>query len=569
MEKRIFEQYLDQVEFKDKDDFLKNYHVNVPENYNFAYDTLDELARKNPDGPALLYTTPEGKERLFSFSEMKRYSDKTASFLWSQGIRKGDKIMLILKRHYQYWYCVLALHKIGAVAVPAMCQLTAKDLSYRFNAAGVKMVIATGDGNEVEYIDQIAAKCPDLALKAVTGTEKAGGDWLDFDAEIEQADENWVRPTGEQMTQNGDMMLMYFTSGTTGFPKMAWHDFTYPLGQMMGGVYWHRVQKGKLHLTISDTGWAKASWGKIYGQWLGEACIFVSDFDRFNADDILKAIEKYRITTFCAPPTMYRFLVKMDLSKYDLSSLEHCCSAGEALNSEVIVQWYNQVGVQVCEAFGQSETTPICATVAPYMTPIPGAMGMAAPGWRVVLVDEDGLEVGSGQPGEVCVRTDKIGGGKPVGLFCGYYRSDELTNEAWHDGLYHTGDMAYRDENDYYWYVGRVDDIIKASGYRIGPFEVESALIEHPAVLEAAVTGFADPVRGYVVKATVVLVPGYEQSDELAKEIQDHVKRVTAPYKYPRIIEFVEELPKTISGKIRRMEIRMRDEMKNKESKQV
>lgn len=562
MATRIFEQYLDKATFHDREDFEQNYHINVPENYNFAYDTMDELARRNPDGPALLYDNPNGDVKNFTFADIKRLSDKAANYFSSLGLGKGDKVLLTLKRHYQYWYCQLALHKIGAVAVPAMCQLTAKDFQYRLNAAGISAVIATADGDTTKFIDEAAKNAPTLKAKLVVGDAKAVNGWQNLDAGIEAASEVWKRPTGENATHNEDMMLLYFTSGTTGMPKMAWHDYTYPLAHILTASYWQQVQAGKPHLTISDTGWAKAAWGKFYGQWLGEACVFVYDFDRFQADDILKQIEKHQIVTLCAPPTMYRFFVKMDLTKYSLSSLEHCCSAGEALNSEVIAQWKNQVGLDIYEAFGQTETIPMCITASPYIEPIPGAMGVASPGWRVVLVDDDGLEVGTGQSGEVCVRTDKAGGGKPVGLFCGYYNSQSTTDEKWHDDLYHTGDMAYRDENGYFWYVGRSDDIIKASGYRIGPFEVESALMEHPAVMEAAVTGFADPERGYVVKATIVLAPGYEASDDLAREIQDHVKRVTAPYKYPRIIEFVDELPKTISGKIRRMVLREADENK-------
>ncbi len=561
-DKRLFEQYVSRAEFSDLKDFRDHYKVVVPDTFNFGYDVVDALGASKPDKLAMLWVGREGQERRFTFGDMKTYSDKAANFFWSQGIRKGDMVLLVLKRHHQFWFCMTALHKIGAVAIPATHLLTTKDFVYRCNAASVSAIVCTGDHQVKEIVDEAAPECATLRLKAVTGGQKAGGDWLDFDACLEEASESWMRPTGDDATKNSDMMLLYFTSGTTGYPKMVWHDYTYPLGHIMTGVYWHRVMADGLHFTIADTGWGKAVWGKLYGQWLGETAVFTYDFDKFDAADILEKMQRHKVTTFCAPPTMFRYLIKAGIENYDLSALKHACTAGEALNPEVFHKWKEHTGLEIFEGFGQTETTVVCVTCHPYMKTRVGAMGLPSPGYRVVVVDENEEEVGAGVTGEICIRTDEAGGGKPFGLFSGYYRDDELTRKVWHDGLYHTGDTAYKDESGYLWYVGRTDDVIKSSGYRIGPFEVESALLEHPAVLEAAVTGVPDPTRGFLVKATIVLSPGYAGSDELTKELQQHVKTVTAPYKYPRLIEYVDVLPKTISGKIRRVEIRERDREK-------
>jgi acetyl-CoA synthetase len=561
----LYEKYVGKPrdEFSTLWDLQKSFKVNIDGDFNFAYDVLDLLGTEQPDKLAMLWVGNDGEERRFTFGDMKRLSDKTANYLAGLGIKKGDMVMLVLKRGYQFWYTLLALHKIGAVAVPATHQLMKKDYVYRFNAASIKMVIATGDNDTVETITEALPECPELQLRAVTKHVKAKNGWLDFDAGVEAASDVWVRPTGENATHNTDMMLMAFSSGTTGMPKMVCHDFTYPLGHILTACFWHRVENGGLHLTISDTGWLKSLWGKIYGQWLGESAVFVYDFEKFSAADILDKMAKYKITTFCAPPTMYRYMIKEDVESYDLSSLKHCTTAGEALNPEVFKQWQNKTGLKIFEGFGQSETTLCCLTVFPWMQPKLGAMGMPAPGYRMAICDESGNELDAGMAGEICIRIDEEGGGKPFGLSNCYFRDEEMSARTWCEGLFHTGDIAYRDEEGFLWYVGRKDDIIKSSGYRIGPFEVESVLMEHPSVMEAAVTGVPDPDRGAVVKASIILAPGYQPSEELKKELQEYVKHTTAPYKYPRIVEFVDALPKTISGKIRRVEIREKDKKDN------
>ena len=540
------------------EDLYRNFSIKCPDDFNFAYDVLDTLAQEKPDSLAMLWLSKDGEEKRITFAEMKRYTDKTANYFYSLGIRKGDFVLLVLKRSYLFWYAILALHKIGAVAVQATHLLTAKDYVYRCQKGGIKMAVITGDGDCTEHFDEAVYECPNVELKAVSGHKDAGEGWLDFEAGIEAASEDWQRPTGKEATKATDIMIMAFSSGTTGYPKMVSHDFTYPFGHLMTGVFWHRVEPGGLHFTISDTGWLKSLWGKLYGQWLGESAVFTYDFDTFSGADILEKLEKYKITTFCAPPTMYRFMLKEDVTKYDLSSLKHCCTAGEALNPEVFNKWRETTGLRIFEGFGQSETTLCCSTLYPWVQPRPGSMGLPTPGYQLVIVDENGQEVDPGVTGEICIKADSQDN-KPKGLFMGYYNDEASTQKSWHDGLYHTGDTAYRDELGFLWYVGRNDDIIKSSGYRIGPFEVESALAEHPAVLESAVTGVPDPIRGFNVKATIVLANGYEPSEELIKELQDHVKKTTAPYKDPRVIEFVSELPKTISGKIRRVEIREKD----------
>lgn len=547
--------------FTSYEDLKNNFKITAGPNFNYAFDVLDVLAEEKGDELAMLWLSNNKEERRFTFGDMSRLSSKAANFFESLGIKAGDKVLLVLKREYQFWYALLGLHKIGAVAVPASNMLLAKDYVYRCNAAGIKAAIISGNGDMTDHFDEALPDCPDVKLKLVTNCPNKLG-WIDFDKGVEEASDYF--PREKNTCKASDTMLMFFSSGTTGYPKMVGHDYYYPLGHLLTGCFWHRVEEGGLHFTISDTGWGKALWGKIYGQWLGESAVFTYDFDRFHADDILALIEKYKVTTFCAPPTMYRYFIKEDLKKYDFSALHHCTTAGEALNPEVYNRWLESTGLSIYEGFGQTETTLSCLTVYPWMTPKLGSMGLPAPGYDLIICDEDGREVSPGITGEICVRVGTDSDDKPYGLFRGYYNDPEQTAAAWHDGLYHTGDTAYKDEMGFLWYVGRTDDVIKSSGYRIGPFEVESVLMEHPAVLEVAVTGMPDPDRGFVVKATIVLAKGWEPSPELTLELQNHVKKTTAPYKYPRVIEYVDNLPKTISGKIRRVDIRNRD-LQNKQ----
>ena len=553
---RIFEKYA-QANFSSYEDFHRNFKINVPDRFNFAYDVLDELARTKPDKTALYWTNEAGEKRLFSFADMKRLSDKAANYLTSLGIGKGDMVMIILKRDWQFWYTIMALHKIGAVTIPATHLLTAKDITYRVNAASVKAIICTGSGNVAQHIDD-AQDVPTLKYKLICGDRDG---WLNYDRGVEEASEDFARPAPENSPANDDMMLLYFTSGTTGMPKMVAHSFTYPLGHIPTAVFWHNADPDGLHLTVSETGWAKSVWGKLYGQWLAETAIFVYDHEKFVPANMLRAICEHKVTTFCAPPTVYRYFIKEDLSQYDFSHMKWATTAGEPLNPEVYHQFYKATGLKLYEIYGQTELVVTVGTFI-WMEPKPGSMGKPSPLFDVDIVNGAGEPCKWGEAGEIVVRTDK---GVNPGMFLGYYRDEELTRKVWHDGMYHTGDVAWRDEDGYFWYVGRTDDVIKSSGYRIGPFEVESALMEHPAVLETAITGVPHPERGQVVKATIVLAKGYQPSDELAKELQEHVKRVTAPYKYPRVIEFVDELPKTISGKIRRVELRERDRNKQGE----
>lgn len=545
-------------DFSTLEDLMRNYKVTSPDNFNYGFDVVDELARQTPDALAMLWVSKYGEERRFTFRDIALLSSKAANAFRSLGIRKGDAVLLVLKRSYQFWYALIGLHKLGAIAVPATHLLMAKDYVYRCNAGNIKMILANGEGEITRHVDEAMPECRTAQIKACIGCGGREG-WLDFDELVQRQSDSFPRPEGEEATVATDRMLMFFSSGTTGYPKMVWHNFNYPLGHILTGCFWHRVREGGLHFTISDTGWGKALWGKVYGQWMGGSAVFVYDFERFHAQDILQKMQDYRVTTFCAPPTMYRYMIKEDLEKYDLRSLTHCTTAGEALNPEVYSQWYKKTGLKIFEGFGQTETTLCCWTVFPWVQPRLGSMGLPAPGWRLAILDPDGNECAPGVTGEICVRTDEAGGGAPFGLFGGYFRDEQMTREQWYDGFYHTGDTAYKDELGFLWYVGRVDDVIKSSGYRIGPFEVESAIMEHPAVLECAVTGVPDPDRGFAVKATIVLARGYAPSAELTKEIQNHVKRVTAPYKYPRVVEYVEDLPKTISGKIRRVEIRNHD----------
>lgn len=546
--------FVSKLDFKSYEDFYENFKINVPGNFNFAYDVVDRIAHETPDKRAMVWCDDKGAEAIFTFGQMKYYSDKAASFFTSHGIKKGDPVMLVLKRRYEFWFCLLALHKIGAISIPATHLLTTKDIVYRCNAADIKMIVSVAETEVISHIEEAEPKSPSLKLKALVGGTGEG--WLDFTSELDKADENFVRPTGEEASNNNDILLLYFTSGTTGMPKMVQHNFTYPLGHILTAKFWQNVAEEGLHLTVADTGWAKAMWGKIYGQWLSGAAVFVYDYDKFIPKDLLNVIVKHKVTSFCAPPTIYRFFIKEDLTKYDLSSLKHCSIAGEPLNPEVYNQFLKATGMKLMEGYGQTELTVTAATF-PWMEPKPGSMGKPAPGYDIDLLDDEGKSCDIGVEGQLVIRTDKI---KPFGMFDGYYRDSQLTGKVWHDDIYYTGDMAWKDEDGYLWFVGRADDLIKSSGYRIGPFEVESAMLEHPAVLECAITAVPDPDRGQIVKATVVLSKTYSPSDNLVKELQEHVKKVTAPYKYPRIIEFVTELPKTISGKIRRVQIRENDE---------
>ena len=531
----------------DENGMLKDVSFNIPENFNFAFDVLDVLAEKCPDKKALIYVDREHRTRNFTFREMSEESARTANYLQSLGVKKGDRVMLVMKRHYQFWFVLNALHRIGAVAVPASNQLLAKDYVYRFNYAGIKGIIATADDGVPDAVDTALPECPGLEFRVIVNGSREN--WHDFNREVIGFDTAFPRPADQK---HNDPAIMFFSSGTTGYPKAVLHAATYPLGHIITARWWHNVDPKGLHLTISDTGWGKALWGKIYGQWLCESTVLAYDFDRFNADDILTIFKEHNVTTFCAPPTMYRFFIKEDLAKYDLSSLKYACIAGEALNPEVFYQFQKATGIKLMESFGQTETTMLIGNLIG-MEPKPGSMGKPSPQYKVELLDPDGNPVRPGETGEICVKAER---NSVCGLFLGYFNNDEATDESWHDGYYHTGDTAWKDEDGYYWYVGRTDDLIKSSGYRIGPFEIESVIMELPYVLECAVIGVPDETRGQVVKAFIVLTAGTEGSDELKRDIQDYVKHHTAPYKYPRQVEFITAMPKTISGKIRRNELR-------------
>ena len=552
----MIERFLKQTTFVSQEDYEKNLEFIIPEHFNFAYDVMDQWAEQKPEKLALLWTNDEGECIRFSFKDIKEQSDRAAAYFLQLGIGKGDMVMLILKRRYEFWLSMLALHKIGAVAIPATHMLTTHDIVYRNNRASVKAIICAGEDYIMEQVAGSKSDSPTLETLVSIGPKQADGfhdwhkEWNDAPAFVRPADKN----------DNDDTMLMYFTSGTSGEPKMVAHDFLYAMGHLTTGVYWHNLSEDSIHLTVADTGWGKAVWGKMYGQWFAGAAVFVFDHEKFTADKILRQIEKYRITSFCAPPTVYRFLIHEDFSNYDLSSLRYCCTAGEALNPAVFDKFKELTGISLMEGFGQTETTMTLGTM-PWTKPKPGSMGLPNPQYDIDLIKPDGTPCEDGEKGEIVVRT---GNRKPVGLFKEYYRDEELSHNVWHDDVYHTGDVAWRDEDGYYWFEGRIDDVIKSSGYRIGPFEVESALMTHPAVVECAITGVPDEIRGMVVKATVVLHKDWKAKagEDLIKELQNHVKHVTAPYKYPRIIEFVDELPKTISGKIRRVEIREKDNKK-------
>lgn len=571
----MVERFLRQTTFTSYEDYNEHLDFIIPEHFNFAYDVMDAWAAEAPDKLALLWTNDEGVERRSTFGQLKAESDQAAAYLQSLGIGKGDPVMLILKRRYEWWIAMLALHKLAAVVIPATHMLTKHDIVYRNTRASVKAIICVDDHYVMGQIQEALPESPTVKVVVKVkedtsaspsqsspsslepGAEFVGAEWHDWHTEV-PAFSTFQRPAVKN--DNSDTMLMYFTSGTSGEPKMVAHDFLYAMGHLTTGVFWHNLSEDSIHLTVADTGWGKAVWGKFYGQWFAVATVFVFDHEKFDADRLLRQMEKYHVTSFCAPPTIYRFMIREDLSKYDLSALRYCCTAGEALNPAVYEKFFEQTGIRLMEGFGQTETTMTLGTM-PWMEPKPGSMGKPNGQYQIDLLKPDGTPCEDGEKGEIVVR---VGEQKPVGLFKEYYRDPELTREAWHDGLYHTGDMAWRDEDGYYWFEGRIDDVIKSSGYRIGPFEVESALMTHPAVVECAITGVPDDIRGMVVKATVVL--GKEWKDKageaLIQELQQHVKRETAPYKYPRIIEFVDELPKTISGKIRRVEIRNKDNKK-------
>ena len=541
----MVERYLKQTQFTSFEDYNEHLEFIIPEHFNFAYDVMDAWAEEAPDKLALLWTNDEGVERRTTFGELKQQTDQAAAYLQSLGIQKGDPVMLILKRRYEWWVTMLALHKLAAVVIPATHMLTKHDIVYRNTRASVKAIICVDDPYVISQIEAALPESP--TVEQVITMER-------WHSEI-SAFSTFQRPA--EKNNNDDTMLMYFTSGTSGEPKMVAHDFLYAMGHLTTGVFWHNLNENSLHLTVADTGWGKAVWGKFYGQWFAGATVFVFDHEKFDANILLRQMEKYHVTSFCAPPTIYRFMIREDLSKYDLSALRYCCTAGEALNPAVYDKFLEQTGIRLMEGFGQTETTMTLGTM-PWMEPKPGSMGKPNGQYEIDLLKPDGTPCEDGEKGEIVVR---VGEKKPVGLFKEYYRDEELTRQAWHDGYYFTGDMAWRDEDGYYWFEGRIDDVIKSSGYRIGPFEVESALMTHPAVVECAITGVPDDIRGMVVKATVVLGKEWKDKagDALIKELQQHVKRETAPYKYPRIIEFVDELPKTISGKIRRVEIRRKD----------
>ncbi len=577
----LSENYLS--ESRDRNGQVAHLSLHYPETFNWAYDVVDDIATVEPQRPAMLWCNPEGEEHRFTFGEMKYWSDKCANFLVAQGVRKGDAVLVILRRHYQFWICALALHKIGALLVPATFMLREHDLEYRLQAAGIKAVVCTDAGAIADVCDTVAPNCPDLQIKIIVAAGGAGlavsepsfepsrhrslsgpdhvceltshrEGWVDFNSGVRAASDFW----GRIPTTVHEPMIMYFSSGTSGNPKMVLHDYTYALAHTITAKLWHNVVGDDgLHFTIADTGWGKAVWGKFYGAWTMEACVFTYDFDRFHADEILSLIDRYGVTTLCCPPTMYRLMMQADFKRYRLNSLVYCTTAGEALNPDLFDFWKEHTGLTIFEGFGQTET-PLTVGNLNGSHPKPGSMGKIVPLYDIRVLRDDGTECEDGETGEICIRYPEEH--HPEGIMIGYYRDPEKTAEAIYDGWYHTGDTAWRDEDDFLWYVGRNDDVIKSSGYRIGPTEIESVLLQHEAVRECAVTGVPDPVRGKAVKATIVLHEGYVGSDALTKELQRYVKRETAPYKYPRIIDYVDELPKTVNGKIRRVAIRKRDE---------
>lgn len=542
------------------EDFCQKFTLEVPENYNFAFDVLDVMAAETPDKLCIRHVSDDFTVRDQTFREMADASSRVAAALAARGIGKGDRVMLVLYRRLEWWHVLLGLHKLGAIAIPAPAQLTVKDIVFRCNKAGTKAVIT--DYTVTDRVEAARPECPDLDLCVQVGPAPMPKGWVDYGTMLLDTPAHFPRPEDpEKLACGRDPMLIFFSSGTTGMPKMVLHTHEYPLGHMFTGLYWHDLEETDIHLTVADTGWGKAVWGKSYGQWMAGAAVFVYDYrGKFNPAALLQVMSENGVTTFCAPPTIYRFLVREDLSAYNLSGLRHCCTAGELLNESVFHAWKKVTGLTIYEGFGQTETVLQIATL-PCMKAKPGSIGKPVPGWDVRVLNENGEVCAPGDEGEICVRLKD----RPCSLFVEYLDEPELTKKAMCDGWYHTGDKAWVDEDGYFWFLGRVDDLIKTSGYRVGPFEVESALVSHDAVIEAAVTGVPDPVRGQVVKATVVLRAGLAPSDSLTAQLQEHVKNVTAPYKYPRVIEYVAELPKTISGKIKRAEIRSRDEAKGGE----
>ncbi len=550
----LLKRFLPRIEFDSYEDFKENYKVNVPENFNFGFDVVDAWADAEPEKRALLWCNDADEERVFSFSDIKKLSNKAANLFKKCGVKKGSVVLLILRRRWEYWVCATALHKIGAILIPGSLQLTKKDIVYRANSANISAIVCVDDNFVIGQAEQAFPEAESIKTKIVVAGKRDG--WIDFEKGLEEESDVFLRPTGDEANRTEDTMLIYFTSGTTGMPKMVRHNFSYPLGHIVTAKYWQQVEENKLHMSISDSGWAKFGWGKIYGQWICGATIFAYDMDKFIPKKLLEKISKYRLTTLCAPPTMFRFMLQEDVKQYDLSSIKHCCIAGEPLNPEVFKRWYDVTGLKLYEGFGQSESSVLIANFQ-WFEPIPGSTGKPSPLYNIELLNSNGETCESGEEGTITITNlDKS---YPVGLFRGYYNGEGNKDTGIEAGAYDTGDIAWCDSNGYYWFVGRNDDVIKCSGYRIGPFEVESALLEHKAVVECAITAVPDPIRGQVVKATVVLAAGYEGSDELVSELQNHVKRVTAPYKYPRIIEFVDELPKTLGGKIKRAEIRNKD----------
>ena len=552
----LMRRYCPRIEFDSYEDFKANYRCVEPESFNFAYDVVDEWARIQPDKLALVWTNDAGDVQRFTFTDIKKMSDRAANVFAAQGVKKGTVVMLILRQRPEVWVCMTALMKLGAICIPASYQLTPKDISYRCNIADVEVLVSVDEEEIVGHIQSALPECTTLRSRMAVGDNIPEG-FIDFRAALAKADETFTRPQGEAAPVNTDPMLIYFSSGTTGMPKMVWHDFAFPLGHIVTAKYWQCVQDDHIHMTQTDSGWAKFAWGKIFGQWICGAAIGAYDTEKFVPHALLEALLRIRPTTFCAPATIYRYLIKEDLSGYDLSFIEHASLAGEPLNPEVLRRIKELTGLTVFEGFGQTESSVLLANF-PWFPIRPGSTGKPSPLYDIDLIDADGNSCEEGIVGALVVKnTDKM---HPLGLFHGYWKDEAVTTKSWSNGTYNTGDMAWRDADGYFWFVGRSDDVIKCSGYRIGPFEVESVLIEHPAVLECAVTAAPDPVRGQVVKATIVLAKGYAASDALKKELQEHVKRTTAPYKYPRIVEFVAALPKTISDKIQRNVIRARDQ---------
>ncbi|MEE0440480.1 MAG: AMP-binding protein [Ruminococcus sp.] len=547
----LLDRYLPRIEFDSYEDFKTNYRVNVPEHFNFGFDIVDEWAKQEPEKKALVWCDDDGNAHTFTFTEISERSNQVAHYFESLGITKGTVVMLILRRRWEYWVCATALHKIGAILIPGSLQLAKKDLIYRGNSANVHTMVCLDDPYVIEQVEEAQPEVPSMVHKILVGAPKKG--WHNFAAESATFPTTYERPTGEAANKWDDIAIIYFTSGTTGQPKMVQHNHAHPLGHITTAKYWQQVQENKLHMSVSDSGWAKFGWGKIYGQWICGATIFAYDMKKFIPTNLLQHMQDYKLTTFCAPPTMYRFMLQEDVASYDLSSIETFATAGEPLNPEVFEQWKRLTGKEIREGFGQTEGSVLLANF-PWITPKPGSTGKPSPLYDIHLIKEDGTEAKAGESGSLTICN--LDHAYPVGLFTGYYKNPEATAATIHDGCYCPHDVFQPDEDGYYWFVGRNDDVIKCSGYRIGPFEVESALIEHPAVLECAITAAPDPIRGQVVKATIVLTKGYTPSDALTKELQNHVKHTTAPYKYPRIIEYVDELPKTLGGKIKRAQIR-------------